>query len=303
VRYCGIPCQRSDWPRQKPECKAWKDEAIVAAGGCPLGDVKAQAAAIEKWAAPERTLAEIRKAAEGGDLAAQYVIGVSFHDGKKGAPKDAAQALVWYRRAAAGNVAVFGQQVASSEVFAASGVSPQDERTLRIPRIIYGAARVFGDTAVRLYREKYELFACSAFLFNYESLRRGEGFVTQKVVRAAVRIKLNRQSKLLLGNLAAARDWGFAGDFTRALQLMLASDAPRDYVVATGQTHTVRGLCESASGLLGLEYHKYAQVDTRYYRADERTLIGGDARCARSELNWSPRVSLGEIIEMIIDIN
>jgi len=105
VRYCGTGCQRGDWPRHKPECKAWKDEAIVAAGGCPLGDVKAQEAEILKWAAPERTLAEVRKAAEGGDLAAQYVLGECFYHGPKGAPKDAAKALVWYRRAAAGNVA------------------------------------------------------------------------------------------------------------------------------------------------------------------------------------------------------
>jgi GDPmannose 4,6-dehydratase len=192
-------------------------------------------------------------------------------------------------------------QASSSEVFAASGVSPQDEETPRVPRSIYGAAKVFGDTAVRLYREKYGLFACSAFLFNHESPRRDEGFVTQKVVRAAVRIKLNRQSKLLLGNLAAARDWGFAGDFTKAMQLMLASDTPRDYVIATGQTHTVRELCESAFGTLGLDYREYVEVDARHYRADEPAPMVGDARRARSELNWSPRVSFSEMIAMMID--
>jgi GDPmannose 4,6-dehydratase len=192
-------------------------------------------------------------------------------------------------------------QASSSEVFAASGVSPQDELTPRVPRSIYGAAKVFGDSVVRLYREKYGLFACSAFLFNHESPHRDEGFVTQKVVRAAVRIKLKRQSKLLLGNLAAARDWGFAGDFTRALQLMLASDAPRDYVIATGQTHTVRELCESAFGILGLDYRQYVEVDARHYRADDPSPMVGNARRARDELNWSPKVSFREMIGIMID--
>ena len=192
-------------------------------------------------------------------------------------------------------------QASSSEVFAASGVSQQDESTPLVPRNIYGAAKVFGDNVVRLYREKYGLFACSAFLYNHESPRRGEGFVTQKVVRAAVRIKLNRQSKLLLGNLSAARDWGFAGDFARAMQLMLAYDTPTDYIVATGQTHTVKELCDLVFGSLGLNYRDHIEVDVRHYRAEAPAPIIGNAFRARTVLNWTPRVSFREMIEMMID--
>lgn len=192
-------------------------------------------------------------------------------------------------------------QASSSEVFAASGVSPQDEDTPRIPRSIYGAAKVYADTVVRLYREKYGLFACSAFLFNHESPRRDEGFVTQKIVRAAVRIKRSRQLKLPLGNLTAARDWGFAGDFTRAMQLMLASDVPRDYVIATGQTHTVEELCELAFGLLGLDFRNHVEVDARHYRADEPAPIVGNAKRARTDLGWSPQVSFSDMIAMMIE--
>jgi GDPmannose 4,6-dehydratase len=186
-------------------------------------------------------------------------------------------------------------------VFAASGVSPQDEETPRVPRSIYGAAKIFGDDVVRVYREKYGLFACSAFLFNHESPRRGERFVTQKIVCAAVRIKLNRQSKLLLGNLSATRDWGFAGDYVRAMQLMLSRDAPRDYIVATGQTHTVKELCELAFGTLGLDFRDHVEVNANYYRADELTPIIGNARRANLELGWLPKVSFLEMILMMIE--
>lgn len=199
------------------------------------------------------------------------------------------------------NQAIRFCQASSSEVFAASGVSPQNENTSRVPRSIYGAAKVFGDTAVRLYREKYGLFACSAILFNHESPRRGEGFVTQKIVRSAVRIKLNRQSKLLLGNLTAARDWGFSGDFARAMQLILAKDTPQDYVVATGQTYTVRDLCELAFSSLNLDYRDYIEVDLNHYRPDESTPIVGNAERARRELNWSPQITFPEMIQMMVD--
>ena len=192
-------------------------------------------------------------------------------------------------------------QASSSEVFAASGVSPQNEATPCMPRSIYGAAKVYGDTVVRLYREKYGLYACSGILFNHESPLRGDDFVTQKVARAAVRIKLGRQAVLLLGNLSASRDWGFAGDFARAMRMMLAADAPRDYVIATGQIHTVRQLCELAFGILGLDYRVYVQMDPRHYRADEPSPIVGDARSALQHLGWSPRVSFQEMVAMMVE--
>ena len=192
-------------------------------------------------------------------------------------------------------------QASSSEVFAASGVSCQDENTPRVPRSVYGAAKTYADNVVRLYREKYDLFACSAYLFNHESPRRGEGFVTQKIVRAAVRIKLGKQDTLALGNLSAARDWGFAGDVVRALRLMLEGEGPRDYVVATGTAHTVQDFCELAFSSVGLDYRDHVTVDSRHYRADEPVSIVGNIGRARAELDWSPRVSFPEMIAMMID--
>lgn len=192
-------------------------------------------------------------------------------------------------------------QASSSEVFAASGVSPQDEGTPRVPRSIYGAAKVYADAVVRLYREKYDLFACSAFLFNHESPRRAIGFVTQKIVHAAVRIKLGKENELALGNLSAARDWGFAGDVTRAMRLMLAAERPCDYVIATGQTHTVAELCDLAFGLLGIDYRNHVKVDPRHFRDDEPAPIVGNAARAHAELGWSPEVSFREMIAMMIE--
>jgi GDPmannose 4,6-dehydratase len=192
-------------------------------------------------------------------------------------------------------------QASSSEVFAASGVSPQDERTPRMPRSVYGAAKIYADNIIALYRSKYDLFACSAFLFNHESPRRGEGFVTQKIVQAAVRIKRGEQSKLPLGNLRAARDWGFAGDYMRAMRLMLNAKAPRDYIVATGRAHTVEELCDLAFGIVGLDYRDHIEVDARHYRATEPAPIIGNNERVRADLGWQPRISFKEMIEMMIE--
>ncbi len=192
-------------------------------------------------------------------------------------------------------------QASSSEVFAASGVAFQDEDTPFAPRSVYGAAKVYADTICRLYRGKYGLFACSAYLFNHESPRRGAGFVTQKIVRAAVRIRLGRQDRLLLGNLSAARDWGFAGDYVRAMRLMLAAPAPRDHVVATGQAHSVADLCELAFGALGLDYRDHVAVDARHYRPDEPAPVTGNAARARTGLGWSPQVDFPDMIAAMID--
>lgn len=192
-------------------------------------------------------------------------------------------------------------QASSSEVFAASGVSPQSEVTPMLPRSVYGAAKAYADSIVRIYREKYGLFACSAFLFNHESSRRDEGFVSQKIVRAAVRIKLGRQSKLMLGNLDAVRDWGFAGDFARALKLILSSEVPQDFVVATGETHSVRELCEIAFGTLGLDYRDYVFSDQRHYRASESIKICGDSKKIKNELNWVPLVPFADMLKLMVD--
>ncbi len=192
-------------------------------------------------------------------------------------------------------------QASSSEVFAGTGISPQSEATPRVPRSVYGAAKILADNTIKLYREKYGLFCCSAFLFNHESPRRGEGFVTKKVVRAAVQIKAGRQKKISLGNLSAARDWGFAGDYVRAMALMLKAAVPTDYVVATGVAHTVANLCERAFGALSLNYRDYVEVNPAFFRPTEAAPIVGDASRVRQELGWEPTTSFVELVEMMVD--
>jgi GDPmannose 4,6-dehydratase len=192
-------------------------------------------------------------------------------------------------------------QASSSEVFAGTSLSPQSEETPRVPRSVYGAAKILADNIVKLYREKYGLFCCSAFLFNHESPLRGEGFVTTKVVRAAVQIKAGRQDKLLLGNLSAARDWGFAGDYVRAMALMLDALNPADYVIATGKAHTVADLCAHAFTALSLDYRDHVETDPRFYRPNEPAPIIGDASRARTALGWSPTTSFEELVKMMVD--
>ncbi len=192
-------------------------------------------------------------------------------------------------------------QASSSEVFAASGVSPQNETTPRVPRSIYGAAKIFADNVVKFYREKHGLFASSAILFNHESPRRGDGFVTQKIVQAAARISLGKQDKLALGNLSSARDWGYAGDYMRAMRLMLEANSAGDYVLATGTAHTVAELCELAFGSLALDYRDYVEIDPQHYRAAEPAPIIGDASRAKTELGWTPVISFEKMIGMMIE--
>lgn len=177
-------------------------------------------------------------------------------------------------------------QASSSEVFAGAGVSPQNESTPRVPRSIYGAAKIFADNIVKLYREKFGLFCGSAILFNHESPRRGDGFVTKKIVRAAVRIKLGRQGKLSLGNLETARDWGFAGDYMSAMALMAEAPEPADYVIATGVARTVSTFCEVAFGALALDYREFVEIDPTFYRPSETAPILGDPSRIRNHLGW-----------------
>lgn len=191
-------------------------------------------------------------------------------------------------------------QASSSEVFAGAAASPQSESSPRVPRSVYGAAKILADNVVALYRAKYDMFCCSAFLFNHESPRRGEGFVTKKVVRAAVAIKAGSKEKLMLGNLAAARDWGYAGDYVRAMAMMLEVEKPDDYVVATGMAHTVADLCERAFGAVSLDYRDHVEVDPRFFRPTEPAPIIGDATRARLALGWTPSTSFDELIEIMV---
>jgi GDPmannose 4,6-dehydratase len=150
------------------------------------------------------------------------------------------------------------------------------------------------------YREAYDLFACNGILFNHESPRRGETFVTRKITRAAARIKLGLDHELYLGNLDAKRDWGYAGDYVQAMWLMLQQEEPDDYVIATGETHTIREVLDLAFGYLNLDWKQFVKIDPRYYRPTEVDLLIGDAKKAKKKLGWEPKVTFNELVTMMV---
>ncbi len=192
-------------------------------------------------------------------------------------------------------------QASSSEMFGKVRETPQKETTPFYPRSPYGVAKVYGHWITVNYRESYGLHACSGILFNHESPRRGLEFVTRKVTDGVARIKLGLADKILLGNLDAQRDWGFAGDYVRAMWMMLQQDEPDDYVIATGKTHSVQRLCEVAFGVVGLDWHDYVAQDPRFMRPAEVDLLVGDASKAKERLGWEPKVSFEELIEMMVE--
>ncbi|HEX72119.1 MAG TPA: GDP-mannose 4,6-dehydratase [Candidatus Hydrogenedentes bacterium] len=192
-------------------------------------------------------------------------------------------------------------QASSSEMFGHVRETPQNEQTPFYPRSPYGVAKVYGHWITVNYRESYDLFACCGILFNHESPRRGLEFVTRKVTDGVARIKLGLQSELRLGNLEAKRDWGFAGDYVRAMWLMLQQDAPNDYVVASGVTHSVRDMCEAAFGHVNLDWQEYVKVDPRFYRPAEVHLLLGDSSKAHRELGWQPECDFTGLIRMMVD--
>jgi GDPmannose 4,6-dehydratase len=192
-------------------------------------------------------------------------------------------------------------QASSSEMFGKVQAVPQREDTPFYPRSPYGVAKVYGHWATINYRESYDLFAVSGILFNHESPRRGLEFVTRKVTDAAARIKLGLQTELRLGNLEPKRDWGFAGDYVKAMWMMLQQDAPSDYVIATGETFSVKDLCETAFSHVGLDYGDYVVQDPKFMRPAEVDLLVGDPSKAREELGWEPSVSFTELVEMMVD--
>jgi GDPmannose 4,6-dehydratase len=192
-------------------------------------------------------------------------------------------------------------QASSSEMFGKVAETPQKETTPFHPRSPYGVAKVYAHWITVNYRESYGLHASCGILFNHESPRRGETFVTRKITRAATRIKLGLQDKLYLGNLDAQRDWGFAGDYVEAMWLMLQQDEPDDYVIATNETHSVREFCEKAFGRLGLDAREFIDIDPRYFRPAEVDLLLGDARKAREKLGWTPRTSFDDLVAMMVD--
>ncbi|CAN5776986.1 GDP-mannose 4,6-dehydratase [soil metagenome] len=192
-------------------------------------------------------------------------------------------------------------QASSSEMFGKVMEVPQRETTPLYPRSPYGVAKVYGHWITINYRESYNLFGCSGILFNHESPRRGLEFVTHKITDAAARIKLGLARELHLGNLEARRDWGYAGDYVRAMWLMLQQDAPDDYVVATGETHSVQEFVEEAFSYLDLDWKQYVVQDPRYYRPAEVDLLVGDPAKAGAKLGWEPTVNFRQLVRLMVD--
>jgi len=189
----------------------------------------------------------------------------------------------------------------SSEMFGNAAESPQNEQTRFSPRSPYGISKVTGYELARNYREAYDMYVSSGILFNHESPRRGFEFVTRKISSTVARIKKGKAKELLLGNLEARRDWGFAGDYVRAMHAMLQQTTPRDYVVATGECHTVQEFCELAFAAVGLNWQDHVKVDSQFYRPAEVHHLLGDARKAQTELGWQPSVSFPELVQMMVE--
>ena len=192
-------------------------------------------------------------------------------------------------------------QASSSEMFGTVQETPQRETTPFWPRSPYGVAKVYGHWITVNYRESYDIFACSGILFNHESPLRGKQFVTRKISDAVARIKLGKQGKLSLGNLDAERDWGFAGDYVRAMWLMMQQDTPDDYVVSTGQRHTVRDFCRVAFDHVGLNWEDYVEIDPAFLRPADVNTLCGDFSKAHENLGWQPEVTFEQLVQMMVD--
>lgn len=192
-------------------------------------------------------------------------------------------------------------QASSSEMFGNTPQRPQNEKTPFYPRSPYAAAKVYAYWMTVNYREAYNMFACNGILFNHESPRRGETFVTRKITMALARIKYGVQKKLYLGNLDSQRDWGFAGDYVEAMWLMLQQSKPDDYVIATGETHSVWEFLDEAFGYAGLDWKKYVQIDQKYFRPTEVDCLIGDSTKARKTLKWKPRADFRTLVRMMVD--
>ncbi|MCP9493215.1 MAG: GDP-mannose 4,6-dehydratase [Pyrinomonadaceae bacterium MAG19_C2-C3] len=192
-------------------------------------------------------------------------------------------------------------QASSSELYGKVVETPQSETTPFYPRSPYGCAKAYAYYITVNYRESYNMFACNGILFNHESERRGETFVSRKITRAATRIKCGLQDKLYLGNLDAQRDWGYAKDYVEAMYLMMQVEQPDDYVVATGELHTVREFLDEAFGILDLDWHEHVETDARYLRPAEVELLLGDSSKARRELGWQPKVTFKELVRLMTE--
>jgi len=192
-------------------------------------------------------------------------------------------------------------QASSSEMFGNSKERPQSEKTPFYPRSPYAAAKVYAYWMTVNYREAYNMFACNGILFNHESPRRGETFVTRKITMALARIKHGVQDKLFLGNLDSKRDWGFAGDYVEAMWLMLQQKQPNDYVIATGETHSVKEFLDAAFDYVNIDWKKHVEIDKNYFRPTEVDYLLGDCSKAKKDLKWKPRVKFKQLVRMMVD--
>ena len=250
-----------------------------------------------------RKILERAKPAEIYNLAAQSHVRVSFDQAEYTADvvgTGTLRLLEAVREYSESGAEVRFYQAGSSEMFGASP-PPQNEDTPFYPRSPYAVGKLAAHWYAKNYREAYGLFIVNGILFNHESERRGETFVTRKITRALTRIKLGLQEKLYLGNLESARDWGYAGDFVEAMWMMLQQAAPDDYVVATGESHTVREFLTIAAGRLGLDWKKYVETDPRYLRPTEVDALCGDSSKARTRLGWKPKVSFEELVALMVE--
>jgi len=192
-------------------------------------------------------------------------------------------------------------QASSSEMFGKVQETPQTEKTPFYPRSPYGVSKIYGHWISRNYRESYGMFCANGILFNHESPRRGKQFVTKKVTDSVAKIKLGLQKDLSLGNLESKRDWGYAGDYVGAMWLMLQHDKPDDFVISTGETHSIRELCEVAFSYVGLNYKDYVKINQKFIRPAEVDLLVGDSSKAKKDLGWEPKIKFKELIEMMVD--
>ncbi len=277
---------------EDPEHRLWRIKHI-------LDKIKLHCASLESYASIFKVIEKI-KPDECYHLAAQSFVSYSFEDEfstintningthfvlsavKEGTPK----CRVYF--------------AASSEMFGNTRESPQNENTHFYPRSPYGISKVAGFHLTRNYREAYDLFALSGILFNHESPRRGYEFITRKITSTVAKIKLGLANELWVGNLHAKRDWGFAGDYVNAMWLMLQQDKPKDYVIATGLTHSVKEFAELAFNHVGLDWKKYVKVDKNLYRPAEINVLKGDYGKARRELKWKPAVKFEELVKMMV---
>lgn len=235
------------------------------------------------------------------NLAAQSHVGLSFEQPVNTTGSTALGPLNLLEAIRRSNSKTKFYQASSSEMFGKVQETPQSEDTKFYPRSPYGCAKVYGHHITQNYREAYGIYACSGILFNHESERRGENFVTRKITRAIGRIVAGTQSELVLGNTDAKRDWGYAPDYVEAMWLMLQQDEPRDFVIGTGETHTVQEFLDAAFHHVGLDQHKHVKRDPKFMRPSEVDLLCADPRRARESLGWEPRVKFAELVRRMVD--